>query len=292
VFYLDWILLSILSALFLSFHDVFRKKILKKEHSLELLSVTFITILIIQSSLIPYYSLNISLENLLFTFLRSISMALSLVLFTKALKHMEISLVAPLNNLTPLFLIFFSSIFLFEKITFFQILGISLIVLGSYFLQVHSNYLNPIKHLKLLKNKYIIYAILSSFFLAISAVISKHILKTTNVMTYLFYSYLFITIFFVFATFIVYKGFKDIKNGFSKGLYIIPVIALLFLFSDWAYFVALAMPTVLVSLVIPIRRLSTLFSVLFGGSLFKEHYFVHKIVSSLVILLGVFFVVV
>jgi bacterial/archaeal transporter family protein len=292
VFYLDWVFLSILSAFFLSFYDLFKKKMLQKEHSLELLSVTFITIFIIQSALIPYYSLDISLNSLLFTFFRSILTALALILFTKALKHMEISSIAPLSNLTPKFLIILSSIFLLEKISFFQILGISLIVLGSYFLQVHANYLSPLKHLKLLKNKYIIYAILSSFCLAISAVISKHVLKTLDVMTYLFYSYLFIAIFFVSATFIFYKGVKDLKNGFFKGSYIIPVIALLFIFSDWAYFVALAMPTVLVSLVIPIRRLSTLFSVLFGGALFKEHYFVHKIVSSLVILLGVFFVVV
>jgi bacterial/archaeal transporter family protein len=287
---LDWILLSIISALFFSFHDILRKKILNKEHSLELLSVTFITIFIIQLALIPFYSLKISLIDLFFTFTRSILTALAFLFITRSLKHMEISSIAPLNNLTPLFLLVLSYFILYEKITLFQFIGITLIIFGTYLLQIHNHFLNPLKHLKLLNNKYILYAIFSAFLLALSAIISKHVLKTTEVMTYLFYSYLFIALFFVISSIIFYKGINDFKHGFSKGTYIIPVIALFFVFSDWAYFVALAMPTVLVSLVIPIKRLSTLFSILLGGSLFKEKFILHKVLSSLVIIVGVFFI--
>ena len=288
---MEWIILTLVSAFFFSLHDIFRKKLLKIEHSLELLSVTFLTIFIIQLFLLPIINLSVDPLNLFLIIIRSISTAFALLFITKSLKHMEISSVAPISNLTPLFLVFISFIIGFETISYLQLLGIFLIILGSYFLQIHSHYLNPIKHLNLLKDKYIVYAILSAFLLAISAIISKFVLQTIEVMTYLFYSYLFMTIFFITTTFIIYDGIKDIKLGYSQGSFYVVLIALLFFFTEWSYFLAMAIPTALVSLIIPLKRVSTLFSVFLGGSLFKDHYILHKTLSSLVILFGVFLIV-
>jgi uncharacterized membrane protein len=53
----------------------------------------------------------------------------------------------------------------------------------------------------------------------------------------------------------------------------------------------MAVPGAMIALIIPIRRLSTLFSVIVGGRMFHDHYLFHKIISTFIILAGTVLVI-
>jgi len=60
--------------------------------------------------------------------------------------------------------------------------------------------------------------------------------------------------------------------------------------ADITYFYALSLT--LVSLVLPIKRISTLFDTIIGGELFKEKHLLHKGLACLIMLLGIYLIVI
>ena len=231
--------------------------------------------------------LSVSLSQLFLISVRSFLVASGLLLFTRAMKHMEISVVSPMKSLTPFFLLFLSVFFLGESVSFIQIIGIFLIVSGSYFLQIHSHYLDLFRHFKKdFNNKYLFYALAGSAIFAISAMISKIAIVGMQPTTYMYYSYIFMAIFFTATIYFHYDGWTDIKYGFKKtSLWVFPIAATLLL-ADWTYFYALSLPIVMVALILPIRRLSALFSTIVGGNMFHDHFLFHKIASAVIIVIG------
>jgi len=283
---MEWFVWVLISAIILSLYEVVRKKILKKEHSLELLAVTYITVSILQLFLIPWVDFQVPFFTLFIILVRSIIVAVSILFLTKALHHLEISSVTPLKNLTPLFLLFLSAIFLNEKVGPLQIIGIFLIVTGSYLLQIHDHYLDFFRHIKDFKNKYMYYALGGAGLLSIAAMLTKTVLTTVQPVTYMFYSNIFIAVYFAISLFVQYDGFTDIKLGYMQGKWWILLLAVFLIGMDMTYYTAIAMPAVMISLVVPVRRLSTLISSLIGGRMFHDHFLFHKIMSAIILIIG------
>lgn len=289
---MDWFWIVLVSAFLVSVNELITKKILKKEHTTELLAITFTSTSVLLIFLSPWLNLSINPTEFMIVFVRSIIVASSILLFTKAMKHMEISSVAPLKNLTPFFLIFLSFVFLGEIITFVQVIGIFLIIFGAYFLQIHNHFLDFFKHIREFNNKYFFYALSGSALFSISAILSKIVLKTISPQAYLFYSSIIIALYFNLIIFINYNGFKDFKKGYHKtGWWAVP-LSLSLILADYSYFYALSLPNALVSLVLPIRRVSALITTIIGGRLFHDHYLFHKITSAFVILIGAVLIII
>ena len=292
---MEWYLLAMLSAIFLSAHQIIKKRILKNHHSLEFLASVFLLVALFQFVFISNVDFaSVDLRLFLLIFVRACLIATGVYLLTRAQRHMEISSVSPLSNISPVFLLVLSYIFLGERVGLLKIVGVFLIVFGSYFLRIHDHYLDFFfffKEFSRAKNKYVVYVFASLLFLSISAVLSKVILSDINVYTHMFFSYTFIAVVYLAILFIKFNGIKEIEYSFRRARWWVPVLAVLVILSDFTYFSAVAIPSAMVALVVPIRRLSSLFSTVIGGRMFHEHYLLHKIISTFVLLAGAFLVI-
>jgi len=233
----------------------------------------------------------------------------SSILYLHLLKTYEISLVSPMINLSPIVLLVLSSVILSESITFVQFLGIIIVIVFAFILEVtaHGSKKRPIKqhfiklkrilkkekieseiysffHFRSKRTKFIYHVFIMLVFFSISGVTDKLILKDVNALTNLFFTALFVSFFiliYIFKT----KDLIDIIVLFKKKE--VFFVSLLNLSSNILILYAISIPSALVSLVIPVRRTSTLFSSFFGGLLFHEKHLRKKLISVIGMIFGV-----
>src|SRR3989344_74072 len=119
-----WVTLTVLSAIFLSIQRVIQKKALLKDHASEYLTTMSLLAWIFLLPFITKIDLSLSLATWGLLIFKSILVTVSWVAITRAYKHMEISTVEPLKNISPIFLLFSAMIFLREAPTLQQIFGV------------------------------------------------------------------------------------------------------------------------------------------------------------------------
>jgi len=280
-----WVVFALLSALFLSFADIFKKKVLFKEHAMEFSTVLSIFSFIIVLFLLPFVNFDISRNILGLIYVVSVISTAGLLLMNKAIRHLEISEVEPLLNFSPAFLFILAYIYLGERLGASQILGIILLIVGAYVLESDhklKTFLSPFK--KLLASKYLFYVFLVIIMYSFSAIFDKIILTNIDKFSYIFFVFGFRALNFIVLMIIFYDGIKGIKHGVNKAGFPIAIISFLLFFSLMSYYSAISIA--FVSLVIPIKRLSTLFSTAVGGELFHDHGLKYKIVACLIMILG------
>jgi len=290
-FHLDsWLILTVLSAIILTIQRIFQKKVLIKEHATMYLTTFCFLMWLLLVPFIPIYGINVDLNTLLIIILKSFILSISWLLIVKAYRHMELSAVEPLKNFSPLLLLILAFIFLRETPTIIQLVGVGFILFGGYILEgvIHPH---GFKHINvLLKGKYTHYIFLSLIVGAFSGVLDKIVLAKVSVLTMMFFEFLFASLFTFIYQSIRYKGYKDVIYSLKTNGLLIILIAITTLISDWAYFRAVAIPESLVSLIVPVRRLTSLFIVIIGGELFHEKSIIEKTLACLVMLVGVYFI--
>ena len=290
---MNWVFYALTTAVIFGFQNIITKKILQKEHSVEYLSILYLTSFIF---LLPFIkNVNIlSLKIIFLVLIRTVLMATSMLFFIKSLKHMPISTVTPLGNLIPFFSLIFGFVLLNEVIGIFQIIGVFVLIFGSYILSTEGHIKKahePLK--KLFSSKYMFFILMYTLFMALVAIMSKIILnRGISSLDLLFYHNGFSSIIFIGITFIVYDGMKDLKEGYSiAGMWIV-IIAIFGTLGAYTKLLALSDPLGKVSLVIPFIRLRGLISTVFGGALFHEKYILHKAIACVLMLVGVGLIVV
>ena len=172
-----------------------------------------------------------------------------------------------------------------------HLIGILLLILGAYVLEAHKHIFDFKKHLKnILKSRYIIYVIIASFLYGISRTGEKYLTGLATPFTILIFLDIFIAINFLAVYFLKFNHNVNLKEGFRKYGYFIALAAFFTVLADITYFYALSLT--LVSLVLPIKRISTLFDTIIGGELFKEKHLLHKGLACLIMLFGIYLIVV
>ena len=126
------ILICIISAFFWAAFDLTRKLSLQKINSVNLLLIFTLAQTLIFGSWVFYEIPFLNLKSYIFPGLILILISLfSALLFLKAIKQSDLSLTIPLLSLSPLFSSFFSFFFLDEKLSYFQYIGVFLIIFGT-----------------------------------------------------------------------------------------------------------------------------------------------------------------
>lgn len=127
-------------------------------------------------------------------------------------------------------------------------------------------------------------------FLSSTALVDKIILNSgvSAITTLYFTSVLSLTLF---STYFIYK-----KNFFISLHHLVKqpqtlVIALIGFFDMLVILTALSFPQALVSIVIPLRRCSTLLSSLLGGMLFHETHLLKKLFATSIMIVGIILIV-
>jgi uncharacterized membrane protein len=288
---MEWFIFSFISAIALGTVGVITKKILGHEHASEFNAARGFYSIIFSLFLIPFIDLNIAWMSILMVYGVSLLFSVAVTQSMKSLRRGDISEVIPLTNITPVILMIIATIFLKETHSIIQIIGVLLVIIGTYVLQIGASgrgLLDPIKNL--LKSKPAHYMLIAASILAITTTLDKYLISTRmNFITYLFFINIFQSINLIIYDVVKY-GKKDFIKDILKDFKLLSLDAFLLFISNLFYFMAVSIPKAPISLIIPLKRTSTLFAVIFGGSLFHEKNLLVKVFGCIIMIWGTIFI--
>ena len=284
-----WFIFAGFTALFESLTDVVSKKNLEygDEYEISFL-IRFISFLFLLPLLIfkgiPEIGPNFGMALIIGGFLNIITT----LLYMKALKYSELSISVPMLAFTPLFLLITSPIILGEFPSILGLIGILLIITGSYVLHIRQwkeGYLEPFKCL--LKEKGPKMMLVVAFIWSITANFDKVGLINSSPIFWIVAINFFIAVFTLPLMLIKYQ-----KNARSSNLEKKNLILMGFLSASTSIFQMYAISLTLVSYVIAVKRTSGVLGVLWGKLIFKEKRIKEKLIGATIMVMGVFIILI
>jgi uncharacterized membrane protein len=235
------------------------------------------------------------LDNWMLLLLKGLTMAIFAYVYFRLLERHEVSIVAPLMNLSPFFLLLLSFFILGESASWIQLGGVLILILATYYLEVVIRHHDEDKahkaHFWSIEKKdgpFFLSVLIMLIMISFVAVFDKVILRTLTWETNLFFTALVVLVFYTLWK----KPATVIQSVRLLGSHPKTIIfSVLNTFATMFVLLAIAIPATLVSLVVPLRRLSTLFSAIFSGVLFHEKHMLKKIGSITCMLLGILLIV-
>ncbi|MBI4652315.1 EamA family transporter [Candidatus Desantisbacteria bacterium] len=208
------------------------------------------------------------------------------ILYMKAIKASDLSITVPMVTFTPLFLLLTSPFMVGEFPGIYGIIGIVLVVLGSYVLNIkqrHKGYFAPFR--ALLKEKGPKLMLLVAFIWSITSNFDKIGVKNSSSIFWAIVMNIFLTI--AMFPIMLYKSQGSIKQIIVNYKALIPIglFSALVLVSQMT-----ALNLTLVANVISIKRTSTILSVFLGYFIFKEKGMTERLLGVVIMVAGVLFI--
>ena len=283
-----WFILALATALCVATGDALTKKFFGRFSPYDMAvasSLYSLPFLIIYIFFIPIPEL-----DMLFWWIACVLIPLdtfAFYLYMKAIKVSPLSLSIPFLSFTPVFMILTGLIVLDEVPSGWGVIGIGFVVAGSYILnltRIRYGYLSPFK--AILKEPGSLLMLVVAFIYSILAVLGKKAIQHSSP---LFFGFFYLTtlditilILFPFLEKIEWRAIlKRPVKGMSVGL-------MLFLH---AFFHCLAISMVKAVYMIAVKRMSILFSVVYGWILFKESNIGTRMLGALLMFAGAVFII-
>ena len=211
---------------------------------------------------------------------------LAMYLYMKAIKVSPLSLTLPFLAFTPVFIIMTGRLLLGERLSPWGILGICLIVTGSYCLNlshIRTGFFAPLK--AIIKEPGSWMMLLVSFIYSITSVISKLGILHTN-------PYFFGITYFTALTILMVALAPFIQKFTARNLIRFPLKGMIlgFIFGVMIFSHVLAISMVQVAYMISIKRTSLIFGVLYGAWLFQEEKIGERLFGTIIMIGGVFII--
>lgn len=291
---MHWITASLLSALFLGVYELCTKHAVEKNAVLPVLFLSTLTgasvwgaLLLVQAlhpGLLPAGVVTdpLTVHQHLQIALKSTIVAASWVFTYFALKHLPLSLGSPIRATSPLWTLVGAVLILGERPNWHQTLGI-LITLTSFFgLSVAGAREGVHFH----RNKWVAFLIAGTLLGATSSLYNRYLFGKVgfSVPTVQAWFSVYLAVLFL-PLAVGWKQRRWRRNEF-QWRWSIPAIAVFLLLADYVYFGALRQPDAMVSVVMSLRRGSTLVGFAGGLLLFREPHGWRKLPAVLGILLG------
>ncbi len=205
-------------------------------------------------------------------------------LYVKAVKGYPLSLVVPLLSTAPLFMLLTSAVILGEYPSLLGLVGVVLVTLGAYTLNIHlkeEGLLAPLKAIYRVKGAR--YAVIAAFIFSVDTALGKIALEASSPVFFsFFYSMLMGLAFSPLA----------LKMSSSPGMVLrdwrFPVIGFLFALGVYSFLVAIGQANI--AYVSGVGRLSMIIAVLYGRLFFGEVHWRQRLVGAFIILVGVLFI--
>lgn len=282
-----WFYFALGSAVIWGISAIMQKDASHGEHAICFASAASVLAAVLALVLLPFTHL-IQSPHVWFLFLLSGTIGgTAYYMGAKGFKYLTLSEASPLYNIGTVIAIALATIFLGEKLTMPQIGGVSLVIFGTYFLELKKNdFFSPF--VKLFRSEKIHYVLLATFLSSVLAVLSKYILGFVDPITFLFVQIVLIAGFILALVFTRHNGLDDIKKGFAVHRWAIIAIASLALLGGITDMFALKLGEA--SLFVPIMRTWTLIAVLFGGAFYKEGHMRNRLIATAIMLAGVFII--
>lgn len=221
---------------------------------------------------------------LFYLIINSILFAIVTVLFTKSLRVSDVSLVSPIMSLLPIFVTIPSYIILGEIPNLYAGIGILLVTLGSYALELNNEsktYIDPIKSLS--HNKGVQIAFLGITIASVIPSVDKIGIQMTNPIMWVFLTQLISGL--IIGLFYLFSDNNSFKLDFYNNYKILIIVglfnALIWIFQSYAY------TYTQVSYVQSVKRVSIILSILGGYYIFDEKNIRERLFGSILILIGI-----
>lgn len=286
---MNWFLLAFISALFSAASAVSEKKVLFQLSALNFsLIVSIVTLLL---SIPFFFSINlaeISSTVLIILFIKTTLSALAFLSVMFSIKKLEISEALPLLALSPGLIAIAGVIFINDVLSGTEWIGIILMVIGAYILELrkdNKNMLEPLKALfKFSKYSYVLIALV---LFTVTSLIDRVLLTDYKLAPHSFMAFqqLFYVLVFTGIVLVNKKGIsKEVRNINKQALLLIIAISVFTVIYRYTQIEATKLAPV--ALVISVKRLSILFAVIFGGKMFNEENLYRRIIAVVIILAG------
>lgn len=201
---------------------------------------------------------------------------------SKSYKNSDLSLIAPIKNFTPVFVLLLSAIFLGETVTMQKIIGIFFVFIGAIALE---NIKKPHKSLKMLAlNDGVKWAFLTMVAMSLGHILDKYILF--NLDAGMFSVLLYWIIFVMLTVHIIFK--KKIGLGISTIRNAPSIIFFAGFFEALSFYLQmLALRLVDVSIYVPIRRTYSIIVVILAYYILNEDNIKNKLFGVVLMVIGV-----
>ena len=294
-----WIVFAFMSAILLGFYDVSKKISLKNN---AIIPVLFLNTLFCSLLFVPFIALSgnaigsedflyvpqTSLHEQVFIMFKAVIVLSSWILGYKAIKHLPLTIVGPINATRPVMVLMGALLLYGERLNLWQWAGVALSIV-SFFMLSRSGRKEGIKFSH---NKWIAFLIAAAVLGACSGLYDRLILAPVSEgglglhrMTVQAY-YNFYQCILMFVAMLTMWLPKRRSSTPLKWHWAIPVISIFLSAADLAYFYALTKPGAMISVVSMIRRGSVVVSFCIGAIFLHEKNLRSKLPDVILILLS------
>jgi len=285
---MTWFVIALLSAFLSAFAAITQKKVL---FSLGALEFSFLLSLVNLVFSIPFFFFidygTINSFNLTVLFIKSIIGVAAFLCVMLSLKNLDISNALPLLALTPGFIAVFAFIFLGEALKTAEVVGLIILMLGTYILESGNSTKIIFPFSILLKSKYHRFVILALLLFTASSILDKLLLIKLNLspisltaFQHIYFAIMFSIIFFVFRK--KTEPLPNITNKINLGW--IALISVLTIGYRYAQVVAIGLASV--ALVLAVKRTSVFWATIIGGRIFSDKDLLKRSIAAVLILVG------
>lgn len=273
------ILLNIIAILFRifsnSFSNVFQKKLTKSGEAatcINCINYILMSLISIPLLLLVNFSL-ITPEFWLYAIAGGITGAIGNCFMILALKQGELSVLGPINSYKAIVGMIFGIFLLHEYPNIYGLLGIGLIIIGSYFI---------LESPKALLRKDIQYRIYALIFTAIEAVFIKKVIILSSIASSFIISSFLGAIF----SYLIMRILENKKLHIPTKKNSIMYISTTLCFAIMTFTTAYVFKYMNVGYALSLFQLSIILNVILGYKLFNEKKLIKKLLGSLIILIG------
>ena len=285
---MTWFIIALLSAFLSAFAAITQKKIL---FNLGALEFSFLLSLVNLVFSIPFFFFidygTINSFNLLVLFIKSVIGVGAFFCVMLSLKNLEISNALPLLALTPGFIAVFAFIFLGEALKTAEVVGLIILMLGTYILESGNSTKIIFPFSILLKSKYHRFVILALLLFTASSILDKLLLIKLNLspisltaFQHIYFAIIFSIVFFIFRK--KTEPLPNITNKINLGW--IALISVLTIGYRYTQVVAIGLASV--ALVLAVKRTSVFWATIIGGKIFSDKDLLKRSIAAVLILVG------
>jgi bacterial/archaeal transporter family protein len=296
-----WILLGIVSSVFLGFYDVSKKHALRENAVIPILFLSTVAGAACMIPIVLCSALAESKARLWGVFIPAIGPGDHLHILAKAaivaaswifayfgFKHLPISIVSPIRASGPVFTLI-GAVFLFgEMPSTAQWVGLALIIFSYWTFSL----IGTKEGIRFHTDKWVGFIFLSTFIGTFSALYDKYLIQRLGIepmaVQVWYFAYLVLILGLVF---LVFWWPKRTRYTPLNWRWTVPAIGFFLTVSDFVYFRALTYPGAMIVLLSAVRRSNVLVSFFLGGRIFKDVNLVPKALALAGVLAGVLCIV-
>lgn len=290
-------LLSLCSAVFLGFYEVAKKASLKEN---AVPPVLLFNVLTAAGLWFPFILWSHFLSDVwpigflqvepltgtshLLLFLKSLIAGSSWIFASFALKHLPMSIAAPIRASSPFWTITIAVLFWSERPDLWQWVGISVILISFYVFSLVGRKEGIHFH----RNRWVGFMIIATLLGACSALYDKFLLQNRSLHASTVQAWFSVYLVVVMIPLVTHWYLRGRTESPFQWRWSIPMIAILLLISDFLYFTAIETPGGLLSVISPLRRTSIVIAFVAGVRIYGEKNPVPKAICIVSMLAGVY----